>query len=154
MRARVRRGGHPGRNPHAGFGLLEAIVALALLAGTGLALFTWINQNLDAASRLRVHEQRAQLLLSAQALVETVNPMQTGTGQLEAGALALTWESELIEPPRPNATFNPERPAGPWQVGLYRMQVRARDRKLGTELEFEQWRVGTHRAPLLTPESP
>ena len=23
-----------------------------------------------------------------------------------------------------------------------------------TDLEFEQWRVGTHRAPLLTPESP
>ena len=150
----VRRGGPPGRHRRAGFGLLEAIVALALLAGTGLALFTWINQNLDAASRLRLHEQRAQLLLSAQALVETVNPMQAGTGQLQAGELALTWESELLEPSRPNATFNPELPAGPWQVGLYRMQVRARDRKLGTELEFEQWRVGTLRAPLLTPESP
>ena len=150
----MRRGGPRGRHLRAGFGLLEAIVALALLAGTGLALFTWINQNLDAASRLRLHEQRAQLLLSAQALVETVNPMQAGSGQLQAGELALTWESELLEPPRPNATFNPERPAGPWQVGLYRMQVRARDRKLGTELEFEQWRVGTLRAPLLTPESP
>ena len=150
----MRRGGPPGRHLRAGFGLLEAIVALALLAGTGLALFTWINQNLDAASRLRVHEQRAQLLLSAQALVETVNPMQAGSGQLQAGELALTWESELLEPSRANATFNPEFPAGPWQVGLYRMQVRARDRKLGTELEFEQWRVGKHRAPLLTPESP
>ena len=151
---RVCRGCRPGRVVCAGFGLLEAIVALALLAGTGIALFTWINQNLDAASRLRVHEQRAQLLLSAQALVETVNPMQARSGQLEAGDLALTWESEPIEPPRANATFNPERLAGPWQVGLYRVQVRARDRKRGTELEFEQWRVGTHREPYVIPEPP
>lgn len=151
---RAHQGWHRGRVRSAGFGLLEAIVALALLAGTGIALFTWINQNLDAASRLRVHEQRAQLLLSAQALVETVNPMQARSGQIEAGDLALTWESELLEPPRANATFNPERLAGPWQLGLYRVQVRARNRKLGTEFEFEQWRVGTSRAPIVIPESP
>jgi general secretion pathway protein I len=143
---RARHGGRTGRHPHQGFGLLEAIVALALLAGTGMALFSWIQQNLDAASRLRGHEQRAQLLLSAQALVETVNPMRTPSGQLDAGDLALTWQAEPIEPPRANATFNPETPAGPWQVGLYRLQVQARDRKLGTEIEFEQWRIGTQRA--------
>lgn len=146
--------GHRGPAASNGFGLLEAIVALALLAGTGIALFTWINQNLDAASRLRAHEQRAQLLLSAQALVETVNPMKARTGQLEAGDLAVTWEAELLEPQRANATFNPERPAGPWQLGLYRVQVQARDRRLGTELAFEQWRVGTSRAPLFTVASP
>ena len=49
-----------------GFGLLEAIVALALLSGTGLALFSWINQNLQTASRLRAQEQEARLLLAAQ----------------------------------------------------------------------------------------
>jgi general secretion pathway protein I len=152
--ARLHPGRRLGRACLAGFGLLEAIVALTLLAGTGVALFTWINQNLDAASRLRVHEQRAQLLLSAQALVDTVNPMQAPTGQLEAGDLVLSWQAEAIEPPRANATFNPERPAGPWQVGLYRVQVQARDRKRGTELEFEQWRVGSHRAVPFVPVPP
>lgn len=152
--ARSRLGCARGRAACTGFGLLEAIVALTLLAGTGVALFTWINQNLAAASRLRVHEQRAQLLLSAQALVETVNPMQAPNGQLEAGDLALSWHAEAIEPPRANATFNPERPSGPWQVGLYRVQVQARDRNRGTELEFEQWRVGTHRAIPFVPVPP
>ena len=151
---RLRTGCRIGRGPFAGFGLLEAIVALTLLAGTGVALFTWINQNLEAASRLRFHEQRAQLLLSAQALVDTVNPMQAPTGQFEVGDLALTWQAEAVEPPRANATFNPEFPAGPWQVGLYRVQVQARDRKRGTELEFEQWRVGTHRAIPFVPLPP
>ena len=137
-----------------GFGLLEAIVALALLAGTGVALFSWINQNLQAASRLRVHEQQAHLLLSAQALIETVNPMQSPSGQLEAGDLALTWESDVLAPPQANATLNPERPAGPWLVGLYRLQVQARDRKQGVQLQFEQWRVGTRRTQPLMLESP
>jgi general secretion pathway protein I len=150
----ARRRGCTGPQPGRGFGLLEAVVAMALLAGTGIALFTWINQNLDAASRLRGHEQRAQLLLAAQALVETVNPMRAPSGQLEAGDLALTWNAEPIEPLRANATFNPERPAGPWQVGLYRLQVQARDRKSGIELEFEQWRVGAHRAVPIIPIAP
>lgn len=152
--ARMRTGCRRGRRLCAGFGLLEAIVALTLLAGTGVALFTWINQNLDAATRLRAHEQRAQLLLSARALVETVNPMRAPSGQLEAGDLALSWQAEVIEPPRANATFNPERPAGPWQLGLYRVQVQARDRKRGTEIEYEQWRVGTHRAVPVVPLPP
>lgn len=151
---RAWHGGRSGRHPHQGFGLLEAIVALALLAGTGMALFGWIHQNLDSASRLRGHEQRALLLLSAQALVDTVNPTRTPSGQLEAGDLALTWQAEPIEPPRANATFNPENRAGPWQVGLYRLQVQARDRKLGTEIEFEQWRVGTQRAASMLPVAP
>jgi general secretion pathway protein I len=134
--------------------LLEAIVAMALLAGTGVALFSWINQNLDAASRLRVHEQEAQLLLSALALIETVNPMQAPSGQLEAGDMTVNWASAALAPSRANATFNQEQAGGPWQVGLYRLQVQARDRKQGTALTFEQWRVGTHRTQPVSQESP
>lgn len=127
-----------------GFGLLEAIVALALLAGTGLALFAWINQNLQAASRLRLHEQESRLLLSAQSLIDTVNPLQAPTGRLEVSGLAVTWEAVALEPARANATFNPEL-TGPWLVGLYRLKVHAQDRIEGVALDFEQWRVGTRR---------
>ena len=127
-----------------GFGLFEAIVALALLAGTGLALFGWINQNLQAASRLRQHEQQAQLLLSAQTLIETVNPMSSPKGRLEVSGLAVDWDSEAVEPARANAMFDPEAPAV-WQVGLFRLQVHAQDAVQGIELRFEQWRVGTQR---------
>jgi general secretion pathway protein I len=138
----------------AGFGLLEAIVALALLAGTGVALFSWINQNLEAASRLRLHEQQAHLLLSAQALIETVNPMQSPTGQIEAGDLVLTWRADAMAPPRGNATFSEVQAPGPWLVGLYRLQVQARDRKQAVALQFEQWRVGTRRTQPVSLESP
>lgn len=127
-----------------GFGLLEAIVALTLLAGSGLALFSWINQNLQSASRLRLIEQESRLLLSAQSLIETVNPLERPSGSLEVGGLAVTWESEVLQPVRANAAFS-QGLAGPWQAGLYRVLVHARNREQGVELRFEQWRVGTRR---------
>jgi len=132
-----------------GFGLLEAIVALALLAGSGLALFSWINQNLQDASRLRRHDQEARLLLSAQALIDTVNPLQTPEGRLELGGLAVSWTAAPVEPPRSNASFTDGVP-GPWQVGLFRLQVHAQDRTQAVELRFEQWRVGMQRAQALS----
>ena len=58
----------------AGFGLLEAVVALALLAGTGIALFDWINSSLQTASRLRETEQRARTMSSAQAVLVAIKP--------------------------------------------------------------------------------
>lgn len=134
------------RTPHAssGFGLLEAIVALTLLAGTGMALFSWINQNLQTASRLRVHEQESRLLLSAQTLIDTVNPLLTPTGRLEVGGVSVSWQAAALEAARANAGFS-EGVTGPWQVGLYRLRVQAQDSVQGVELRFEQWRIGSRR---------
>ena len=136
------------RSPARGFGLLEAIVALALLAGTGMALFGWINQNLQTASRLRIQEQEAKLLLAAQALVDTVNPLEQPQGSLSGSSVRVQWQASPLEPPRANASFNPE-VQGPWQVGLFRLDVLARDEALGIELRFDQWAVGTHRTQAL-----
>lgn len=132
-----------------GFGLLEAIVALVLLSSTGLALFAWINQNLQAASRTQVIEQEARLRLAAQVLVESVNPMQQATGSIELGGLEVTWTAAPLESPRRNASFSAGAP-GEWQIGLYRLEVQARDRALGVSVRFEQWQVGTQRAVELT----
>ena len=124
--------------------MLEAVVALTLLAGTGVALFSWINQNLQTASRLRLLEQESRLLLSAQTLVDTVNPLLTPTGRLEVGGVSVSWQSEALEPPHANAAFS-EGITGPWQVGLYRLRVQAQDSVQGVALTFEQWRIGTRR---------
>ena len=131
----------------AGFGLLEAIVALALLAGAGLALFAWIQQNLQAASRLQTHEIEARLLLSAQALVSTVNPMLQPAGTLEMPGLRLQWTAEPMEPVRRNLSATAGVP-GAFALGLYRMDVRALDVVSKVELRFEQWQVGSRRDAL------
>lgn len=137
------RRGH-GRRLHLGFALLEAIVALTLLAGSGLALFAWIQQNLQAATRLRVHEQEARLLNSAQSLVQLVNPMAQTEGALDAGDLRIQWRAELQEPERRNQVFG-GLVDGPFRIGLYRLDVQARDVRQDVEVRFSQWQVGTKR---------
>lgn len=136
----------------AGFGLLEAIVALALLAGTGLALFSWIQQSLHDATRLQQRDLEARLMLSAQALIETTNPMLQAQGSVEADDLRVTWRAEAIEPERRSSTFVPG-VSGPFRMGLYRVHVNARDVRQGIEVHFEQWQVGTQRdaAPQASP---
>jgi general secretion pathway protein I len=127
-----------------GFGLLEAIVAMALLASTGVALFGWINQNLQQAVRLQEHEQRVRLQLTAQSLIETVNPMQMPRGEMALGPVTVTWSASAMQPVRRNASSH-QRETGAWQVGLYALEVRATDRVSGVEARFVQWRTGTER---------
>ncbi len=129
---------------HSGFGLLEAIVALALLAGTGLALLGWIQQSLQSATRLRNAEQEARLLLSAQTLVELINPAEQAAGSLEASGLTITWQSQTVGPPVRNITFAEGRP-GPWQIGLYKLTVNARDDSSAVKVSFTQFRPGLLR---------
>ena len=132
------------RADSAGFALLEAIVALTLLAGVGLALFAWIQQNLQSASRLRQHEQEARLLLSAQSLVQTVDAMGTPEGSMDAGDLRIRWRAEVSEPERRNQLFGSEG-TGPFRIGLYRVDVQAQDLRRQVEVRFVQWQVGTRR---------
>jgi general secretion pathway protein I len=131
----------------AGFALLEALVALTLLAGTGLALFAWIQQNTQAASRLQMHAAEARLLMSAQSMVQLVNPMSRSEGEIDAGDLRVSWRSELLEPERRNQTFG-DSAEGPFRVGLYRLEVKARDLRQEVEINFAQWQVGTRRDSL------
>ncbi len=128
----------------AGFGLLEAIVALALLAGTGIALFAWIEQSLQSATRLRALEQQARLTLNAQALVETINPAEQPEGSLDASGVRVHWQAEPVEPPQRNTTALVDMP-GPWQIGLYRVQVDAQDVAGDTQVAFMQLRTGLRR---------
>ena len=127
-----------------GFGLLEAIVALALLAGTGLALLSWIQQSLQSATRMRVTEQEARLLMSAQAMVELLNPAEQAEGSWQSNGLTLAWQSQPVEPPRRNTTYL-EGVSGPWQVGLYRLTVKARDDVSAISITFVQFLPGLKR---------
>jgi len=142
-------------NAHAGrgFALLEAIVALTLLAGTGLALFAWINQNLQQASRLREREQQVRLQLTAQQLVQTVNPTRSPTGRLDIDGVSVQWTSRPLAPALRNATVR-QLASGPWSIGLYALDVQARDDKTGTETRFERWQVGTERVETVRTVAP
>ncbi|WP_416234785.1 PulJ/GspJ family protein [Paucibacter sp. PLA-PC-4] len=105
-----------------GFGLLEALVALTILAASGAALFTWLNQSLQMASRLKVRQAEVEQQLLAENLLADLNPFVEPSGERTLGGVKLSWQSQMVSPMRPSqptrATQSPR-----WRVGLYRVQV-------------------------------
>lgn len=122
-----------------GFGILEAIVALTLLAGTGAALYAWLGTNLRAVSALAGASARAELQLRALELLETVNPAQKPQGELTVGQLRLQWRSEPAAPPRYSI---PYAQGVRWQVGLFKTHVLARDADQASQVEFVITQIG------------
>lgn len=106
-----------------GFGLVEALVALALLAGTGMALFAWVNQNLETATRLRERERELQWRQLASAWLQTVDLTRLGDGAAQpVPGLKLRWHSRPLQaltdvPP----SLGGQQSA--WQVQLVELQA-------------------------------
>lgn len=124
-----------------GIALLEAIVALALLSGAGLALFAWINQNLETASRLGDRLRTLQMQANAQALVESVNPAVQPQGEMSTAGMRVRWKATLVEPMRSNAAFAHGQP-GEWRLGLYRLDVEVSSPSGADALRFSQLQAG------------
>jgi general secretion pathway protein I len=136
-----------------GFGLLEAIVALTVLGVTGAALFAWISQNLQTASRLQERGQRVQQQMLTEGLVSAVNPFATPSGQMEQGGLSITWTSELTAPLRPSLPFDITQQVR-WQVGLYKMKVTSIDMRSGQAVQFEWLQTGLESMLSTAPKRP
>jgi general secretion pathway protein I len=139
----------------AGFTLLEAIVALAIMATVGLALFTWIAQGIDTARRLQAATERADMQMKALALVERVNPAQQFDGTIVVDDLSVEWRSRPQEPLRPVYGFvGGGKSASIWQVGLFVMDVTARSTKpAGEMIQFELLKAGWRQSPAGNPDA-
>ncbi|EIJ43707.1 prepilin-type N-terminal cleavage/methylation domain-containing protein [Beggiatoa alba B18LD] len=104
-----------------GFTLLEAIVALVLIATTGLALFSWINTNLFSLYRVQQVQQQHEAVRNALALISTINPLVRPEGREPLGQYQVAWTSNAIEPPRDG--INRVGSIGLYQVALFEMTV-------------------------------
>lgn len=81
------------RGSQRGFGLLEALVALVLLASVGFSLLAWVHQNLDTAQRLRVHYEEQEARRMALEWIRPLNPMETPEGEFKQGTLRFVWKA-------------------------------------------------------------
>ena len=97
-----------------GFSLLEAIVALTILATAGLALFAAMSQSVQMVARAENARLADSAVRNAVAWMETVNPMETPQGEQQLGEVTLRWSAQLVEPERDAMT-------GYLQPGLYRL---------------------------------
>ena len=127
----------PDRRRARGFTLLEAIVALAILAAAGMALFAAMSQSLQMVQRAQQARDADAALRNALAWTETINPMHSPSGEQALGDWEMRWTSEPVEPPRDAATgfLQP----GLYQVGLYRLHLQLwRDGALQREVTFNR----------------
>lgn len=122
-----------------GFSLLEAVVALAILAAAGLALFAAMGQSMQMVGRAEDSRTADAAMRNALAWVEQLNPMETPSGDLEFPPYTVSWTSALVEPVRPSATgyLHP----GLHDVGLYRLDLTVR-RDGAVVREFDVRRIG------------
>lgn len=136
----------------AGFGLLEAIVGLAIFAGTGMALFAWINANLTTAARLRENEAITRATWLASEWIETINPADQGQGEVELEeGVRLHWQSQLL-PPKTGVMPLPGGTSTPFQLALFQVAMTIRSPGMSPDLELTRLRLGIWREPL--PVSP
>ena len=104
-----------------GFSLLEAIVALALLASVGMALLSWLNGSLISLRRVQEVAAVQATARDALAYLDTINPMLTPQGETELGEWRLRWQAHEVEPAREGADYPGG--IGLFDVGLYDTRV-------------------------------
>jgi general secretion pathway protein I len=79
-----------------GFTLLEAIVAMVLISGAGLALFGWINANLSTLGRVKAVSNQVEATQNILEYMVRVNPMLTPEGEVDFGSYRLSWQAEPV----------------------------------------------------------
>jgi general secretion pathway protein I len=108
-------------NKHAGFGLLEAIVAMTLIAGIGMSLFSWINSNMIALQRVEAARVRNIAIENSIEYMQSINPMLRPEGKIKLGNLDLNWHSE------PKSDAMDIKDFGLYKVALYNVTVSGSD---------------------------
>ena len=105
----------------AGFTLLEAIVAMVLLAITIMPLYEWVGRSLAGMARVADNAKQAEAQLSAVSILSAVNPMEEPTGTVDSGSNRVRWQSTPLSNPVDNSGY--PRGVGLYQVALYRIRA-------------------------------
>lgn len=121
------------RKRQRGFTLIEAIVALVLIATTGMALFGWINSNIIALNRVQEQNSTNAATLNVVEYMNGINPMATPDGRADLGAYTLSWTSRPVTDVVDGASY----PMGVslYQLALYESKINVA--KPGGQLWFD-----------------
>lgn len=128
------------RAASAGFTLLEAIVALAVLALALIPLVTFIAQSSDSLMRAAEANDRSVVMQSALALMDPVNPLAEPEGELPLDErISVAWRSDVIVAPPEGMLLGT--PLTGYRIGFYGVTVSvSRDR--APWFDFEMRKVG------------
>jgi hypothetical protein len=118
-----------------GLGLLEVLVSFALVAGVGLAVLTWYQQNLLASGRLRDFYERQLAREQALFVVQNINPMDQATGQAQWRGWRLKWQAQPLTEEVAQAGYPSG--VGAHVLRLYEIQIQG-FREGATASDFEE----------------
>lgn len=105
----------------AGFTLLEAIVALVLIAGGGVALLGWLNGSLLHMGQIQAAQERSGIIRNALGFMENINPMLTPKERRNVQNYTFAWNAVLREPVKQGISRSGK--PGFYQLGLYDTEV-------------------------------
>ena len=140
------RWGRPHRQR--GFSLLEAIVALTIMATCLLALYAWLSTSTLALNRVRANAAALADARAAMAVVETINPMQEPTGTRRLPPLEIRWKSRPLTDLR--LGMSPAGGATQFDFRLYALDVEVlRDSQFVREFSVRRtgWTAARRVAP-------
>lgn len=103
--------------------MLEAIVALVLIGGAGMALFSWINSSIVALRRVEDANARNEAASNIIEYMQAVNPMVSPEGKADFGAYKIQWKSDPLTD-QVDGVSNPQG-IGLFQLGLYQTRIDA-----------------------------
>lgn len=106
-----------------GFTLLEAIVAMVLIGGAGMALFSWINSSIVALRRVEDANARNEAAANIIEYMQAVNPMLKPEGTADFGSYQIQWKSDPLTDKADNVS-NPQG-IGMFELGLYKTSIAA-----------------------------
>lgn len=109
------------RRSASGFTLLEAIVALAILAAGSMALFAALNSSLRSIERIEAATRLDTATQNALSRLEVLNPMAEPSGEETFGDWRMRWAATAVEPPQDGLTDYLQ--PGFFEVGLYQVEV-------------------------------
>lgn len=120
-----------------GFTLLEAIVALTLMATSLLSLYAWLSSNTLALNHVSAKALSLQDSRAAMAVIETINPMSTPDGARELAPLQIRWKSKPLTDRR--FGMSAAYAATPFDFRLYLLDVTVmRDKRVVNEFSVRK----------------
>jgi hypothetical protein len=127
------------RRSSSGFTLLEALIAIVMIAIAIVPLYEFVGRSLASLAKVSEINLESEARLTALSVLNGVNPMTDAGNAVTAGAYRIHWSADLLDGPI-DAIRHPSG-IGSYVVGLYRMRVEV-SRQSGPWFTFDTIKVG------------
>lgn len=128
----------------AGFTLIEALVAIAIIGMALMPLLDLFGGTANALLAAKNSSLRSQVQLNAVEFLDAVNPMTRPRGETRLGRNTIRWTAEPIAPPVDGMDYGQARPSL-YSLGLYDVRVAVNDENGDPWFDFTLRLIGYKR---------